>query len=137
MSASSYVGTILPQFGTLEGAKLFIDGVDVSPTTMQPVPPPKRGANGKGRPFYIGRYGWIATYDQSSLDEYQRLTTIFYPKLGTFAGTLVDVVLPHFDQAGRFVEATAYMEWPTMAPAGTSINGVQFTLSSFRLKGEA
>jgi len=136
MSASSYVGTLLPQHGVLAGAKLFIDGADVSPDALTPIPPKRIGYNGKGRPFYQGRMRYVARYTDMTLDEFQRLAVIFYPKLGSFEGTLVDVILPDIYQAGRFVQGTAYMEWPTVTDITTLINGVSVELTSFRLVGE-
>lgn len=136
MSAQDLVGTLLPQFGVLEGAKLFIDDVDVSPDKLRVIPPTRIGYNGRGRPFYQGRMRYVAEYTENTLDEFQRLAVIFYPKLGSFEGTLVSVIVPDIYQAGRFVEATAYMEWPTSTDITALINGISVELSSFRLVGE-
>ena len=137
MSGSSYVGTILPQFGILAGAKVFVAGVDVTPTSLRQVPPKRIGRNGAGRPFYQGTYTFVATYTDMTLDEYQRLTSIFYPGIGSEAGTLVDVILPWADQSGRFVEGTAYLEWPQVTDITALINGVSIELTSFKLLSEA
>lgn len=136
MSASSYVGTILPQFTVLEGAKVFVNGVDVTPTTLGQTPPRKIGRNGQGRPFYQGTYTFTLRYTEQTLDEYQRLTSIFYPAIGSEDGPIVDVVLPWIDQAGRFVEGTAYLEWPEVSQVGALIEGVTVLLTSFKLVGE-
>ncbi len=135
MSAASYVGTVLPQFGPLVGAKLFVDGVEVTPDAMTQTPPRRIGRNGRGRPFYQGAYSFTATWVEMTLDEYQRLTTIFYPKLGSEAGTLVALILPWIDQAGRFVEGDAYMEWPD-AGIGVLVERVSVTFSDFKLLGD-
>jgi hypothetical protein len=136
MSAASYVGTILPQTGPLAGAKLFVNGVDCTPTKMRQVTPRKIGRNGLGRPFYQGTFTFVAVYEQPNLDDYQRLCAIFYPLLGSVNGTKVDLILPWIDQAGRFVEGTAYMEWPQAGDIGVLIESATVEFTNFRLLSE-
>jgi hypothetical protein len=133
------VGTYLPQEGPTYGAKIYVNG-DLNvpqPTSVKYIPPKLAFKTLKGKPIYQGLPQLELHWDHMDINGFQALSVAFFTNLNLEDGPVVDVIWPSPYEAGRFLEARAYMEWPTWDEwSQLYLNGVTITLSSFSLKGQ-
>ena len=109
-------GDYIPQFGFTEGASVYLqnDPLTPQPNSVVPTPPKLVGRTPLGRPWYQGRYQLDLTWNDATIDEFQRLSLMFSTILNNTDGPIVTILWPDPYRAGQYVQQTGYMEWPTI-----------------------
>ena len=133
------VGLYVPQFGPTHGAKVFINnaGNIPQPSSVAYKAPEPVGRSVRGKPIYQGLPVLTLKWAYMDIDGFQALSTQFFPNLNSTEGPIVDVTWPSPYEAGRYITAKAYMEWPTWDEwAELYIRGVSVNLSAFSLEGQ-
>lgn len=133
------IGDYVPQTGPMVGAYIKINGQDniAQPTNVRYVPPKMVGRNLMGRPIYQGMPTVELEWDSMEMDSFQAISVEFFESLNTPEGPIVDVVWPSPYEAGRFLTARAYLEWPAFDGwKELYLQGIKVTLSMFSLPGQ-
>ncbi len=133
------VGSYIPQFGPTYGAKIVIAGSTniPQPTWLKYIPPVLAFKTLRGQPIYQGLPQVLCHWDHMDVDGFQALSVAFFTLLNLEDGPIVDVLWPSPYEAGRYVEAKAYLEWPAWDQwAQNTLQGVEVTLSSLSLEGQ-
>lgn len=109
-------GDYIPQFGFTDGAQVILQGDPLTPqpNTLRITPPRLVGRTPNGRPWYQGRYQLDLTWQDMTIDEFQRLSVMFSTILNNTDGPLITVLWPDPYRAGQYVTQTGFMEWPTL-----------------------
>lgn len=132
-------GDYLPQFGPTFGAKIVIAGRPniPQPTSIKYIRPDLAFKTLRGQPIYQGLPSIVCRWDHMDIDGFQALSVAFFTVLNSEDGPIVDLLWPSPYEAGRYVAAKAYLEWPTWDTwAMATIQGVEVTLSSVSLVGQ-
>lgn len=129
----------IPQFGPTIGAKVYVGGQGnvPQPTAVGYEPPQQVGRSTRGKPFYQGLPTLVLKWAHMDIDGFQALSTLFFPTLNSPEGPVVDITWPSPYEAGRYVVAKAYMEWPSWGEwSELYIHDVVVRFSSFSLQGQ-
>lgn len=132
-------GDYLPQVGATFGATISINGRSniPQPSDVKYIPPAIVGRTTRGKPIYQGMPKLELRWNAMDIDGFQALSVEFFTQLNSEDGPIVDVVWPSPYEAGRFLAAKAYLEWPFWDGWSEAfLNGVQVTLSCFSLPGQ-
>lgn len=133
------IGTYLPQQGPTFGATMTIAGSTniPQPTWIRYNPPQQVGRNVKGKPVYQGLPTLTVHWDYMDIDGFQAISVLFFTALNSPDGPIVDFVWPSPYEAGRFLQARAYLEWPAWDQWKEAyLQGVEVVLSSVSLPGQ-
>lgn len=132
-------GDYIPQHGPTYAAQIRINGqLNIpQPTAVRYEPPQLAFKTLRGKPIYQGLPKIVLRWDHIDIDGFQALSVTFFTDLNSEEGPVVDLLWPSPYEAGRYVEARAYMEWPRWEEwSGLMINGCEVTLSSVSLAGQ-
>jgi len=134
------LGTYVPQ-GVALGADVVLDGTlnIPTPTYLDEKPPTRVGTYLSGAPAFMGLPDRTLTWEWMTIDEWQALRVLFDTKLALIGDDrLITVTWPDPDQAGKYVEFRAFMDWPVRgrwSPPGVFV-GSSLVLLKCRYPGQ-
>lgn len=132
-------GDYLPQQGPTADAQVYINQLQnvPQPRHVGYIPPVLAFKTLRGKPIYQGLPSLVLRWDNMDIDGFQALSVAFFEVLNSEDGPIVDILWPSPYEAGRYVEARAYMEWPKWDDwTDLMLTNVEVTLSSFSLAGQ-
>jgi hypothetical protein len=111
----------------------FDDVTHPGPRTLEYIPPQKIGHAISGNPIFQGPPGLKARWPKCTIDTFQAIAVIFFTKSHY---PLVTIVWPDPQQAGRFIQAQAFMGWPKSAYEDNGFLSAEVEFYSLREIGQ-